>query len=503
MSDRRGIAYLVGGGPGDPGLITVRGLEILRAADVIIHDRLIGKALLAEARRDAELIDVGKARGAHREAQQEIHELLIDRAHRGLCVVRLKGGDPFVFGRGFEEWSACREAGVECVVVPGVSSALAAPLAAGIAVTARGQSRSVALITAETASGDRPFDAADLTRIDTLVVLMGRSKLSEITCSLMQVGKAPSTPAACIERATTPQQRVVCGTLATIAELAAREGLAAPMVTVIGEVALQAASQSLHALAPLVGRRVVITRPRAAARDIERALLAAGATVISCPLIRIAYPREDSESDEVLRDFRRFDWIAFTSRHGVIGFWKQLRALGLDARALSGCKLAAVGPMTASSLERFGLTADLIATRRCGEGLAEELLRAGNAAGKRVLFPRGDLALASLSSALRISGAMVEELVVYRTMRTPPPPRAVAELESGVDAILFFSPSAVRSFVEAKLVVGEAVIGCVGATTANAARELGLRVDLTAEDTSVQGFITALEEHFQEIGAPS
>lgn len=238
MTPRRGVVYLVGAGPGDPELMTLRGLKALRRADVVVHDRLIDHELLRRARAGAELIDVGKSRGSHRRIQAHINQLLVDHARRGFFVVRLKGGDPFVFGRGFEELSACREAGVDCVVIPGVSSAVAAPAAAGIPVTLRGVARSFAVMTAQTADDDtKAVDYLTLDGIDTLVFLMGRANLPRIARGLTAAGRDDQTPVACIERATTPHQRVVTGTLADIAETAKRAGLSAPMVIVVGEVA--------------------------------------------------------------------------------------------------------------------------------------------------------------------------------------------------------------------------------------------------------------------------
>ena len=237
-----GIVYLVGAGPGDPELITVRGLRLLQTADVVVYDRLVARELLAEVKEGAELIDVGKAPGAHRYAQGWINALLIDRAVHGKTVVRLKGGDPYVFGRGHEELTACRHAGVECLDVPGISSAIAAPAAAGIPVTHRGVARSVAIVTGQVASGERApgLDFAALAAMDTVVILMGRSNLRSLTESLMVAGRDPETPAACIEQGTTGRQRVASSTLRNIAEVADREGLRSPMVTVVGQVAANA-----------------------------------------------------------------------------------------------------------------------------------------------------------------------------------------------------------------------------------------------------------------------
>lgn len=250
MSAVPGCVYLVGAGPGDPGLITVRGLELLHVADVVVHDRLVARELLGEVRAGAEIIDAGKTPGEHRYAQGWINALLVDRAKAGHQVVRLKGGDPFVFGRGFEEFEACHRAGVECVVIPGVSSAIAGPAAVGIPVTQRGKVRTLAVITGQVAP-DAPgpeLDYGALAAMDTVVILMGRSNLSDLTASLIDAGRDPATPAACIEQATTPQQRVIRATLATISEAADRALLRAPTVTVIGSVAAHAAGEKLSEL---------------------------------------------------------------------------------------------------------------------------------------------------------------------------------------------------------------------------------------------------------------
>lgn len=500
MNAHLGLVYLVGAGPGDPGLITVRGRELLRAADVVVHDRLIPHQLLANVRPKAEVIDVGKAPGAHRVSQEQINEILVERARRGLCVVRLKGGDPFVFGRGCEEVAACRAAGIECIVIPGVSSALAVPLAAGIAVTHRGISRSFAVITAETAAGDESVDFTKFAAVDTLVILMGRERLPEIARSLVRAGRDPSTPAACIERATTARQRVVVGSLETIAAFADREGLTAPMVTVIGEVARDAESSALVATAPLLGKRVAVTRPRGASRDLERSLIARGAIVVRCPLIKIEYPLD---AKSAVPKFTEYSWIAFTSRHGVIGFWKQVRAAGLDARALAGCKIAAVGPTTADALRRIGLEPDLIANDSSGTGSAKALRSADEITARRILLPQGDIAMRSPTQLLRAGGAVVDEWIVYRTIGASPTKSARANLEAGVDAILFFSPSAVRSFVEAGLPVGSAFVACIGPTTAKTATDLNLPVGVVAEDHSAAGLVAALEAHFYSAEIPT
>ena len=502
MTRRRGKVYLVGAGPGDPALITVRGRDSLRIADVVVHDRLIGRELLAEASREAELIDVGKVPGRHRIPQEKINEILVDRARRGLTVVRLKGGDPFVFGRGFEEWTACREADVDCVVVPGVSSALAAPAAAGIPVTCRGTAGSVAIVTAETAADVGPaFDATALADIDTVVILMGRAKLAEVTHSLMQAGRNPSTPAACIERATTPRQRVTVATLASIAEAAERDGLSAPIVTVVGEVAAFAADAAAREYRPLSGKRIVITRPRSASSELERRLCRAGATTIHCPLVKIAYPATNAALDEAIRSIDRSQWVVFSSVHGVLGFFKRLTSLGLDARALGVCKVAAVGPATAKKLRRQGIRPDLVPPAYSGEALARALCESSSLSPGRVLFACGDLARPTIAEGLRRGGAVVDEVVVYSTVDAMPRRATCNLIREGVDAVVFCSPSAVRRFAALGLEAREATIACIGPTTAAAAREVGLHVEVVPDEHTGDGLVAALERYFAEVEA--
>lgn len=502
MKNLCGIVYLVGAGPGDPGLMTVRGRHLLRSADVIVYDRLIGRELLAEARGEAELVDVGKVPGRHRVPQDQINQIIVDRARRGLTVVRLKGGDPFVFGRGFEEWTACRDAGVECLVIPGVSSALAAPAAAGIPVTCRGIAGSVAIVAAENAAQTGPaFDATALARIDTVVILMGRARLEEVTRSLIAAGRDPSTPAACIERATTPRQRVTVATLATIAEAVERDGLCAPIVTVVGEVAAYAGDAAAREQSPLCGKRVLITRPRSGANALERKLSAAGATTIHCPMIRIVYPTSNDALDEAIQKIGRYQWLVFSSAHGVIGFWKRLDFLGLDARALGSCRVAAVGPATAERLRRQGTRPDLLPPAFDGDALARSLCESSNSPLGRVLFPCGDLARPTIPEALRRSGASVDAIEVYATVNATPSRTTRKLIDDGVDVIVFCSPSAVRRFASLGLRAGDATVACIGPTTASAARSVGIPVEVMAEEHSTSGMVAALERHYSAAGA--
>jgi len=382
-------------------------------------------------------------------------------------------------------------------VIPGVSSALAAPAAAGIPVTCRGVAGSVAIVTAENAAENgQAFDATALALIDTVVILMGRARLAEVTGSLLAAGRDPSTPTACIERATTPRQRVTVATLATIAQAAERDGLCAPIVTVVGEVASYAAVAAAREHSPVCGKRIVITRPRSSANELERNLSTAGATTIHCPMIRIIYPRSNDALDEAIRKIDRYQWLVFSSAHGVIGFWKRLAFLGLDARALGSCKVAAVGPATAKRLRRQGILPDLLPPAYDGDALARSLCESSDSPLGRVLFPCGNLARPTIPEALRRGGASVDAVVVYTTVDATPSEMTCKLIAEGVDAIVFCSPSAVRRFAALGLPAGDATIACIGPTTASAARSVGLCVEVMAEEHSTSGIVAALERHY-------
>lgn len=517
MSADRGIVYLVGAGPGDPGLITVRGLALLESADVVIHDRLIGRDLLLHVREGAEVIDVGKARGEARKPQVRINELLTDRAKAGKRVVRLKGGDPLVFGRGCEELTACRDAGVGCIVVPGVSSALAAPAAAGICMTQRQRVRAFAVMTGSVASDNRErsidFDA--LARMDSLAILMGRDNLGELAAELIASGRDPATPVACIADATMSTQRVLVSTLDKIGALlaehvadthntrnAADAGGAvdapdphdtrhAPVVTVVGDVAADAVAGDGYHAGPLAGKRVVVTRPVAEREPITAALIAEGAFVISCPLVSIQYPDQLPELDDALSRIESYDWIVFSSGNAVTGFWKRLEAGGGDARALAGVRIGVVGSATYAALAAKGIRADVMGEPHTAEGLVRSLGAAG-VAHKRVLQPCSNIVRPCVADGLTRMGATVDNVVAYRNEPVDPPRRAIEAMEQGVDAVVFCSPSAASRAKASLLPLGDALVVCIGPTTAEAARDLGIHVHAQAVSPTPSDLVQAL-----------
>ncbi|MGC8838044.1 MAG: uroporphyrinogen-III C-methyltransferase, partial [Anaerolineae bacterium] len=499
-----GTVYLVGAGPGDPGLITWKGLEVLRRADVVVYDRLVSPALLALARPDAEQIHVGKVPGGRGVRQEEINVLLVEKARAGRTVCRLKGGDPFVFGRGGEEALHLVEAGVPFVVVPGVTSAVAVPAYAGIPVTHRGMARSFAVATghrceAEEGGTDEGTCPAEVPRADVLVYLMGVENLPRIVAQLRRCGWEATAPAAVIQQGTTPAQRTAVGTLADIVERAA--GVEPPAVLVVGEtVALRDALNWFERL-PLFGKRVLVTRAREQAGHLAVELALRGAEPVVLPTIAVQ-PLESPEAlDAALCRLREFRWILFTSANAVRAVWERMRALGLDARAFAGVRLGAIGTATAAALLEVGLQADFVPQRHTSAAIVEEI---GDVRGARILLPRSDIAPPDLAEGLRARGAQVEAVVAYRTVPAGPPREVVERvLEEGVDIATFTSSSTVANLAalvaprSLEEVLRGALVACIGPVTAQAARERGLHVDLIAPVHTEEGLVDALVAHFR------
>jgi uroporphyrinogen III methyltransferase/synthase len=480
--------YLVGAGPGDPGLLTRRGEELLRAADVVVYDRLAPHALLELARPDAELVDVGKAPGSAAMTQEAINSLLVARGAEGRAVVRLKGGDPFVFGRGGEEAEACIAAGVPFEVVPGVTSAVAAAAYAGIPVTHRRVATSFTVVTGH----EDPTKGGSDTRWDvlanvggTLVVLMGASRVAEIAKALIAGGRDETTPVAAVRFGTRPDQHTVRATLGTIADT----GVESPSAIIVGDVA--ALDLAWFERRVLFGRTVVVTRAREQASELRTRLLALGATVLELPAIRIV------PIDFTVPDLAGFEWVVFTSGNGVDAFFDRgLVRSKLDARALAPVRIAAIGPGTAAALARRGLRADLVPERF----VAESLLEAFPVGSGRVLLARAEIARDVLPEGLARKGYEVETLAVYRTEPAPPDPDTLARVRAGadtgaIDAITFTSSSTVDNFCDA---VGVALpepqpsVVSIGPVTSATARARGLRVDAEADPHTIDGLVEAL-----------
>lgn len=508
--DAKGKVFLVGAGPGDPDLITMRGMKLLRVADVVLFDRLIAMELLAAA-ESAELIDVGKAPGSHRMTQSDINALIVAHALAGKTVVRLKGGDPLTFGRGMEEFEACREHGITCEIIPGVSSVHAVPASAGIPLTHRGLARSYAVITGQTQDGELPdHDFAALSRIDTLVVLMGLARLRDITDGLLHAGRAPITPVAVIASGTTPDQRTVVGTLATIADLAASARLEPPAITVIGEVAAFARADANKARdadpLPLTGRRVVVTQAESTSTNLQRLLSEQGATVVNVPLIGISYPTPTQATRDALVGLtqRTLDGIAFTSVHGVRGFSNALDASNISVDAIRNVTVAALGPGTAAEARKLGFNVTIIPPRALADELVIAIDRAipnhdANNTPRRMLFPKSGRALPTLPAGLAALGFEVTDPVVYETVDSEPDADDLTTLRGGFDAILFCSPSAVQRFVTLDVSVGDAIVGCIGPTTADEATRCGMKVDVVPDQPGSGGLVAALVTHIAKL----
>jgi uroporphyrinogen III methyltransferase/synthase len=492
----RGRVSLVGAGPGARDLITVRGLECLRAAEVVVHDDLASASLLDETPASSERIYAGKRGSAKTIEQAELCALLVERARAGKRVVRLKGGDPFVFGRGAEEAEALAEAGVPFEVVPGVSSAIAAPAFAGIPVTHRELSDGFEVWTGHEA---RP------PRARTLVLLMGTRRLEENTAMIERAGYPASLPAALIERGTTARQRTVVATLGTIAAEASARGFGSPAVLVVGEtVALREKIRWFEAR-PLHGRRVLVTRARHQAGETCRALEAAGAETVAMPTIAIQPPGDLGPLREAVRSLARYQYLILTSANAVPPLREALEEAGLDARALAGLRICAIGPGTAAALrERFGIRADLVPADHRAEGILEAL--AGEElGGARVLLPRAERAREILPETLRARGAEVDLVVVYRTgIPGPEELRAGLEaLERGeVDTLSFTSASTVESFAAllgprlAELGAGKLVVA-IGPVTRDACRAVGLEVQVMPERYTIEAMVEALCTHLR------
>lgn len=509
MSPSRGVVYLVGAGPGDPELVTVKGLRLLRQADVVLYDRLIPTELLAVCQPDATLIDVGKTPRQKCIRQDEINALLVEHATAGRTVVRLKGGDPFVFGRGGEELEACRTAGIHCVIIPGISSATAVPAVAGIPITQRATARSVAIVTGHAQRGDLlpDYDFEALAALDTLVLLMGRSNLSDFAAALIDAGRSPDTPAASVASGTLPQQQTVVATLATIADAIDDAALSAPVTTIIGETAAWAAqheawNEQLRAQQPLAGRRIALTHASAAGSSLRAGLIRAGAHVIEFPMIAIHHADDAPDVVAAIEQLDTFDWLVFTSVNGVRGFFHYLQQSGRDARALAGVRIAVVGPGTGHALVERQLTPDFTPQTHTAEGLLAELAAREDLAGQRMLFPHGNLALGTLPAGLRRARAEVTTAVVYQTRPAVPSEANRRIIEAGVDALLFCSPSGVMRFGSLGIKLPPTTIGCIGPTTATAARRLGFDVDVVPQRPGSPGLLAALADHFREEVAP-
>ncbi len=520
--EKPGFVSLVGAGPGDPGLITWRGIERLAEAEVVVYDRLANPLLLRIAPQ-AERIPVGKESDRHTMPQEKINALLIEKAREGRRVVRLKGGDPFIFGRGGEEALALAEAGIPFEVVPGVGSAIAAPAYAGIPITHRDVACSAALITGHRAGWvDHPEEDWQQCSLgaDTLVFLMGVKNLVQIVEKLIEAGRSPETPVALVERGSSAAQKTVIGTLATIVERAG--DIRPPAVIIVGEVVRlreQLRWYDSYDQRPLFGIRVLNTRAIADAEvgspsqslvgaglpmdEFDRGIFALGGEAIHMPVIQISAPGDLTPLQAALRrlagrDF--YEWVVFSSANVVKMVFEQLASLGYDARALNGVRVAAVGKATRQMLQRHGILPDFVPSQFSGADLGKELpLRPGG----RILLPRSEVALADLPKVLLARGAQVDEVPAYTVQTAAPDPVVIDLLLAGeLDVAAFFSPSGLTGLAELlakvgydaplKEILAPLAVACIGPSTAKAAADLGVRVDVVAQEYTSTGLVEAL-----------
>ncbi len=498
-----GKVWLVGAGPGEPGLITVRGLEVLAQAEVVLHDALAHPALLA-ACGQAELHNVGKRFGEPSSKQDEINHKLIELARQGKRVVRLKGGDPLMFARGSEEALALARAGIPFEIVPGVSSPVAASAYAGISLTHRDLSSSVTFITGSDRAGKEWSPEAWrklATATDTICILMGMWRIEPITQAIVDGGRDPNTPAAVIQWGARPQQRVISATLATLAERSKLAGLTNPAVIVIGDVVRLREQLRWYDTRPLFGKRILVPRPAAQGAVTARAVRERGAEPVLVPLIDVVDPPDRAALVAAASRLSSYDWVLFTSSNGVERTFAVLAEASRDARAFGSAKVGAIGPKTAEALGERGLRADLVADEFVGEALAQKVVAAG---ARRVLVLRALRAREALPDALRAAGIEVDVVAAYQTV-----PAAAAhsgELakqfeERALEVVLFTSSSTVTNLCDAlgerarELLAG-VTVASIGPITSKTAEELGVRVDVAARTYTVEGVLAALEEYF-------
>ena len=502
MVSPNGIVYLVGTGPGEVSLITAKGLALVREADVLVGDLLGHARLLQEARPEAERRDVGCRTSRSQVSQAQVNQWLVDLARQGKSVVRLWPGDPFIFGRAAQELAHLRQAGLRVEVVPGVSSALAAPAYAGVPLTHWEYNTGFAVVTGyESKNPAVKTDWRALAQIDPLVILMPLDDLPQITARLMAEGKAAETPAVVVQQASLPQQKQVLATLATLAEVVEKAQIRHPAVAVVGQVAALSSDLAWFEAAerqPLRGQRVLVTRPAHQAADFMVALRDLGAQPISFPTIEIK-PVEDSTAlDTAIHALGSnnsvYDWLVLTSANGVAAFWERLQVAGFDSRVLSRLNIAAIGPATAAALQQRSITPDLVPEVYTAEGVLEAFDQMGSVAGHRFLLTRADIARKTLAEGLIKRGAVVEEIAVYRTIPRPDgPPPPVAEI------VTFTSSSTVQGYVNClagrspKEVLRESQVVCIGPITAATAKELGVPVSAIAAEFTIDGMLELLK----------
>lgn len=503
---KTGKVYLIGAGPGDPGLLTLKGRDCLASADVVVYDRLADPRILAWIKEDAERIYVGKASNKHTMKQEDICKLLVKLAAEGKTVARLKGGDSFVFGRGGEEALLLKENNLPFEFVPGITSAISVPEYAGIPVTHRKVAASFAVITGheDPSRKESGINWAGLANgVDTLVFLMGVENLANITRNLIENGRPADTPAALIRWGTHPEQRTLITTLGEAYEDVQKAKLRPPAIFIVGEVVKLRDELSWFETKPLFGKTFVVTRARAQASALTSKLEAEGAKVLEIPAIKIADPADYAPLDNALENLADYDWVLFTSANGVERFFDRMKGAKMDARALGGKKIAAIGSATAKVLENHGITADVIPASYKAEDLIDALLPLLNENSK-VLLPRAEVAREILPESLRKAGAVVDVVPVYRTVQDNSGKETLEEALANkeVDCITFTSSSTVNNLLTLlggkKELLEGVTLAAIGPITAGTMEKKGLEATIEAEEYTIDGLMDAMNKHFAE-----
>jgi uroporphyrinogen III methyltransferase/synthase len=503
--NKKGKVYIIGAGPGDAGLITLKGIDCLREADVVVYDYLVSKDLLKYARSDARFIYAGKQGGAHTLSQWQINDLLLKEAREGNIVARLKGGDPFIFGRGGEEAEKLAANKISFEIVPGVTSAIAVPAYAGIPLTHRGLTSTVAFVTGheDPTKEKSDIDWQALARIGTLVFLMGVKNIEKIVKELRDNGRSPKTPAALIRWGTTPRQEILTGTLSNIAALARERKFAPPAILIVGEVVDLRNTLQWFEQKPLFGKGVVITRPEKQADDLARLLIKEGANPIHFPTIKIVPPPNWRELDAAIKKLEDYDWLLFTSANGVAFFFERLFATKKDVRDLKGVKICCIGPATAQQVQSKGIRVDLVPEEFISEGILKSFSDK-KLKGKKILIARAAKARDILPEGLKKLGAKVDVVTAYETVSSGKKKNDLEALfkENQVDVITFTSSSTVNNFVKImgrNLKLPDGVkIACIGPVTAAAAKKAGFPVDIHQEEYTMEGLVSALIGYFRK-----
>ena len=499
-----GKVYIIGAGPGDAGLVTVKAVNCLRLADVVVYDNLVNEELLKYAPAKARFIYAGKKGGDHTLSQDAINGLLVQEAKAGNIVARLKGGDPFIFGRGGEEAEVLVEHDIPFEVVPGVTSAIAVPAYAGIPLTHRGLTSTVAFITGhEDPTKDKSdIDWQALTGIGTLVFLMGVKNIAQIVEALTTHGKSPATPAALIRQGTTPQQEIIAGTLGNIVELAQARKFSPPAIFVVGPVVDLRGTLKWFEQKPLFGKGIVITRPEKQVDDLARLLVSEGAYAIPFPTIKIVPPASWQELDKAIEALTTYDWLIFTSANGVLFFFERLLEKQKDIRELKGIKICCIGPATARQIEDKGIKVDLVPQQFIAEGILQSF--AGmDLKGKNILIPRAAKARDVLPEGLKKLGAGVDVVTTYQTVNSGRKKEELAAMIYGnkVDVITFTSSSTVTNFVEIMgsdfTLPAHVNVACIGPVTAATAKKAGFQIDITREEYTMEGLVQSLIDHMK------